>query len=90
MTQLYGPELKRIGKMIRSKREQLGIASMLVLQQHLAKRGVLTTIATLSRIETGVQPVSLDWVQELAAIIDIPAHQLRPDIARKFKRECAA
>jgi len=90
MTQLDRAELKRIGRMIRSKREQLGITNMLELQKRLAKRGVLTTIATLSRIETGVQPVSLDWVQELAAVIDVPAHQLRPDIARKFKTGAAA
>ena len=45
------------------------------------------SIAKLSRIETGVQPVSLDILDGLSRITAIPPRELRPDVAAIFARE---
>lgn len=40
--------------------------------------------AKLSRIETGVQPVSLDILPALSELTGIPRRQLRPDLAERL------
>lgn len=40
------------------------------------------SVAKLSRIETGKQPVPLDIIKPLEKITGIPARQLRPDLAK--------
>lgn len=45
------------------------------------------SIAKLSRIETGLQPVAMDILDGLAKVTGIPARELRPDIAAKFGRQ---
>lgn len=42
------------------------------------------SIAKLSRIENGLQPVTLDILDSLAKVTSIPAGELRPDLAAMF------
>jgi transcriptional regulator with XRE-family HTH domain len=44
------------------------------------------SIAKLSRIETGIQPVPLDLLPAIGSITGIPPEELRPDVASKFAR----
>lgn len=43
------------------------------------------SIAKISRIEWGIQPVPLDMVPALSAVTGFPAKEIRPDLAEKFK-----
>lgn len=49
----------------------------------LARR-LATTKATISRIETGKQRITEALLGKLVAGTDIPAHVLRPDLAKLF------
>lgn len=48
------------------------------------KRGFRTTKATLSRIENGEHPVSLEMLPHLRAVTGLSGAQLRPDLAEHF------
>lgn len=48
------------------------------------------SIAKLSRIETGLQPVTPDILASLVKITGIPAGDLRPDLAAFFGQQGAA
>jgi|SRR5215469_14062809 len=75
---------KTIGQTIRVSRQARGMATLADLGVRLALRGITVSDATLSRIETGIQPVPLDYVTELAAILGVSPRTLRPDVAAKF------
>jgi transcriptional regulator with XRE-family HTH domain len=48
------------------------------------------SIAKLSRIETGLQPIPTDILESLAKVTNIPAVELRPDLAAMFGKAGAA
>jgi hypothetical protein len=48
------------------------------------------SIAKLSRIETGVQPVPVDVLPAISKITGIPPRELRPDLAEMFRGRGAA
>lgn len=50
----------------------------------LDKREFKTTKATLSRIENGEHPVSIELLPHLMAVTGLSAQVLRPDIAEHF------
>lgn len=59
------------------------------LYQRLRDRGCDLSIAKLSRIMNGLQPVTLDVLEPLSEITGIPEKELRPDLARHFIKEAA-
>jgi transcriptional regulator with XRE-family HTH domain len=70
-----------IGARVRNAREQLGIKSLEQFADRIRDEGCeRPSIAKLSRIETGVQPVPLDILEPLSALTKIPARDLRPDL----------
>lgn len=82
--------LKRIGKIVRDSRIDRGIESLDQLADRIAVFGVeKPSLAKLSRIETGIQPVPIDILPALAAIIGVPASRLRPDLAAMFLENVA-
>lgn len=77
------------GALVRAFRDSANI-SLDVLADRIARSGCIRpSIAKLSRIETGVQPVTIDILEGLAKVTGISAHKLRPDLAAKFSREVA-
>lgn len=80
-------DLKAIGARVRARRESLGLSSLEALADQIRERGCeRPSAAKLSRIETGVQPVPVDILTELSAVVGIPTEELRPDLAGKFVR----
>jgi transcriptional regulator with XRE-family HTH domain len=72
--------LKAIGARLRYARVERGF-SLEKLADYLAKSaGSRPSIAKLSRIETGLQPVPIDILPGLAALTGIPKSDLRPDL----------
>lgn len=73
------------GAQVRAYRERAKL-SLDDLAEKLHKTGCdRPSIAKLSRIETGVQPVPLDILEPLVTVTSIPARMLRPDLAKLFK-----
>jgi transcriptional regulator with XRE-family HTH domain len=78
------------GARVRAFRKNAGI-SLDDLADRIKRAGCdRPSIAKLSRIETGVQPVTIDILDGLAKATGIPARELRPDLAAKFARQGAA
>lgn len=76
------------GEAIRAfrQREQISLDR---LCDRIAERGLeRPSAAKLSRIETG-QPVPAELVPALEQITDIPAKDLRPDLAKLFLKDSA-
>lgn len=84
-------DLVAIGKRLSKRRKEIGFSSLEALADQISSKGCgRPSIAKLSRIETGVQPVPTDILTELAEVTGIPANELRPDLAAKFEvREVA-
>jgi hypothetical protein len=78
-----------IGARLRASRERAGFSTQDQLCDAIARRGKplglkRPSAAVLSRIETGVQPVPINLLRVLPAIIDMPAAEMRPDLAELF------
>lgn len=74
-----------IGAAIRAFRASAGL-SLEGLADKIAGEGAeRPSTAKLSRIETGKQPVTTDILDALKKITDIPAKDLRPDLAKYFE-----
>lgn len=72
------------GERIRAARGQLSLDAFADL---IAREGCpRPSVAKLSRIETGVQPVPIDIVSAVEKLTGIPIDDLRPDWAAKFGR----
>jgi transcriptional regulator with XRE-family HTH domain len=75
-------DLKQIGERVREAREAAGFATLDSLADELFAQGCeRPSIAKLSRIETGIQPVPTDILIALSDVTGIPARKLRPDLA---------
>jgi len=76
-------DLAAIGKRISARRKEIGLSSLEALADQIGSLCCRRpSIAKLSRIETGVQPVPTDILAGLASITGIPKNELRPDLAR--------
>lgn len=78
-------DLKKIGNDVRVARVARGFTS---LERFADRVGELAenrpSVAKLSRIETGEQPVPADILPAVAAITEIAPEALRPDLAKLF------
>jgi transcriptional regulator with XRE-family HTH domain len=76
-----------IGARVRAYRERAGWGQE-DLCDEIKRRGPRglkrPSAAKLSRIETGLQPVPIDILETLADVTEIPAAELRPDLAAMF------
>lgn len=79
------------GARVRAFRESADI-SLDGLADRLKKAGCdrRPSIAKLSRIENGLQPVPIDILDKLASVTSIPADELRPDLAAMFAKSSGA
>jgi transcriptional regulator with XRE-family HTH domain len=78
------------GGLIRAFRKRAGI-SLDELADQIHECGVRRpSTAKLSRIETGVQPVTTDILEGLAKVTRIGRKRLRPDLAAMFSKANAA
>lgn len=84
-------DLKSIGDRVRKSRVARGMKNLEDFADRVAD---LTTqrpsVAKLSRIETGIQPVPRDILSAVAEITEISKSELRPDLAemaREFQSE---
>lgn len=82
MSDVRAIDFKAIGARVRACREGLGISSLETLADQIKLKGCeRPSTAKLSRIETGLQPVTTDILSALSAVTGIPATELRPDLA---------
>lgn len=73
------------GALIRAYRSAAGELSLDDLADRLHQTGCdRPSIAKLSRIENGLQPVPIDLLEPLRRVAQIPARFLRPDLAKLF------
>lgn len=80
-------DLKAIGSRVRASRQARGFKSLEKFADRIAELGdVRPSGAKLSRIESGIQPVTPDILSPLAQITDIPAVELRPDLAAALRQ----
>jgi len=71
-----------IGARVRKARTDAGITSLEKFAEQIASTSdQRPSVAKLSRIEAGVQPVPLDVLEPVARITGIPVRELRPDLA---------
>jgi transcriptional regulator with XRE-family HTH domain len=79
------------GTLVRAFRKRADI-SLDDLAERIKKAGLdrPPSAAKLSRIENGLQPVTLDILPILVKVTGIPARALRPDLAAMFLRTKAA
>lgn len=79
------------GARVRAFREGAGI-SLDDLADRLKRAGLdrRPSIAKLSRIENGLQPVTIDDLAVLAKVTNIPPGELRPDLAAMFAKSGVA
>lgn len=81
------PQLAEIGSRIRQARKDAGFRSLDQLADGIRDSGCdRPSVAKLSRIETGDQPVTLDILPILSELTGIAPWDLRPDVAAKFAR----
>lgn len=72
------------GALVRAYRERAEL-SLDDLADRLKNAGSdRPSIAKLSRIETGLQPVPIGILAPLVTVTSIPARKLRPDLAKLF------
>jgi transcriptional regulator with XRE-family HTH domain len=82
---------RTIGANLRERRKELGITSLDQLAARIENCGLRRpSIAKLSRIETGEQPVPPDLLDVLERLTGIAPHELRPDLAARFVKLGAA
>lgn len=83
MSYVLSPETrKKIGARVRAWRSRAGISSLDDFADRIGERvAKRPSIAKLSRIENGLQPVPLDILPALKEMTGIAASELRPDIA---------
>jgi transcriptional regulator with XRE-family HTH domain len=81
------PSLIEIGDRIRRARKDAGYRSLDQFADRIRDTGCdRPSVAKLSRIETGDQPVTLDILLALSELTGIDPWDLRPDVAAKFAR----
>lgn len=79
-------ELKKIGKAVRESRVARGLRTLDEFADKVAELAPnRPSVAKLSRIETGEQPVPEDILPAVATITEIPLSELRPDLAERAK-----
>lgn len=84
------PSFRKIGAIIRESRIDRGLDTLDALADRLTIYGCdKPSLAKLSRIESGIQPVPLDILPALSAVIGVPASRLRPDLAAMFLENVA-
>ncbi len=80
------PTLSEIGDRIRRARKAVGLTSLDQFADKIREAGCeRPSIAKLSRIETGEQPVTLDILPTLSTLVGIPRGELRPDLAASLR-----
>lgn len=78
-------DLAGIGARVRNARVQAGIKNLEQFADEIGASGCdRPSVAKLSRIETGEQPVSLDILVPVSKLTGIAPQDLRPDVAAKF------
>ncbi len=78
--------LAQIGGRIREQRKRAGYSSLNQFADYIRDSGCgRPSIAKLSRIETGEQPVALDLLPIISEATGIAPSDLRPDLAELLK-----
>ncbi len=91
MSDVQSIDLIAIGARIRAAREQRGLKTLDQFADRIFETGCdRPSLAKLSRLETGDQPVPLDILPAVSSIVGIPAQEIRPDLAAQFTRQAEA
>lgn len=87
MSDMQTNHLADIGKRIRAARETAGLRTLDQFADRIRDSGCARpSVAKLSRIETGDQPVALDILPVISTLTGMAPAELRPDLAEAMKQ----